>query len=428
MNFTQRLTKGWNAFLNKDPTIESDYSYYSVSGNQSNPAISHFAAGNDQSIIDATHHRMALDCASINIVHCKLDDNERFKEKIKGPLNECFSLSPNLDQTARQFWLDFYLSLFDWGVAVICPIEMNDENMNPNEKKNYGSTLPIANMRVGRVKQWKPDKVQVDVYCERDGKHHDLWYDKRAAVIVTNPFYNVMNRPNSVVSRLKNKLRLSDIIDEQSASNKFNMIIQMPYTIKTEGKRKSAEKRIRDLEAQLANNKYGIGYIDATEHIVQLNRSLENHILESIEFYKKLYYSQIGMTDEIMNGTADDTTMNNYYSRTIEPIPDTTCQEIKRKWLGLTALSQGQSIEFFRDPFKLIPVSQLPEIVDKFTRNEVMTTNEVRQIIGMKPSEDPRADELRNKNLSEAKGEQHIDVEGNDITEGYAEATNNPQE
>lgn len=427
MNFTQRLTKGWNAFLNKDPTIESDYSYYSVSGNQSNPAITRYASGNDQSIIDATHNRMAMDCASISIVHCKLDDNERFKEKIKGPLNECFSLSPNLDQTSRQFWQDFYLSLFDWGVAAICPIELNDENMNPNDKKNYGSALPVANMRVGRVKQWKPDKIQVDVYCERDGKHHDLWFDKRAVVVVTNPFYDVMNRPNSAAARLKNKLRLSDIIDEQSASNKFNMIIQMPYTIKTEGKRKSAEKRIRDLEQQLANNKYGIGYIDATEHIVQLNRSLENHILESIEFYKKLYYSQIGMTDEIMNGTADDTTMNNYYSRTVEPVLDTSCLEIKRKWLAQTALSQGQSIEFFRDPFKLIPVSQLPEIVDKFTRNEVMTTNEVRQIIGMKPSEDPRADELRNKNLSEAKGERHIDVEGNDITEGYTEATNNPQ-
>ena len=422
MGIIEQLNKGWNAFLNKDPTI-----YYSGGGRTYNPGTTRFARSRDQSIVDAILNRIAMDCASIDIVHCRLDTNERFKEKIPGPLNECLELSPNLDQTARQFRQDAVLSLLDIGTIAILPIATNDYD-DPNIIENYQKSIPVSNMRVGRVKEWKPERVLVDVYNEWTGEHEDLWCAKQAVCLVQNPFYDVMNRPNGAVTRLKNKLRLSDIIDEESTSNKFNMIIQMPYSIRTPGKRAAAEDRVKSLEKQLAESKYGIGYIDSTEHVTQLNRALDNHILESIKYYQDIVYSQFGITPEIMNGTADDTAMNNYYSRTVEPILAAICDEMKRKFLSKTARTQGQSIEFFRDPFKLIPVSQLPEIVDKFTRNEVMTTNEVRQVIGMRPSEDPRADELRNKNLSEAKGTQHIDVEGNDITEGYAEAGNNPQE
>lgn len=424
MNFRERITRGWNAFLNKDPTT-----YYNSYGSSSsyNRGSARFVNASDQSMVDAILNRIAMDAASIDIVHCRLDDNGRFKEIIDGPLNECLTIEANLDQTAREFRQDFVLRLLNDGVQAIVPIETDDFD-DPNIIENYAKSIPVSNMRCGRIKQWKPEQVCVDVYNEWTGEHEDLWFKKRAMSIVTNPFYDVMNRPNSAVTRLKNKLRLSDIIDEESTSNKFNLIIQMPYSIKTDGKRTSAEKRIKDLEEQLADNKYGIGYIDATEHITQLNRSLDNHILESIEYYQNLVYSQFGITPEIMNGTADDNVMNNYYSRTIEPILAAICDEMKRKFLSKTARSQKQSIEYFRDPWKLVPISQLPEIVDKFTRNEVMTTNEVRQVIGMKPSEDPRADELRNKNLSEAKGEQHIDVEGNDITKGYIDGTNNPQE
>ena len=424
MNFRERITRGWNAFLNKDPTT-----YYNSYGSSSsyNRGTARFVNASDQSMVDAILNRIAMDAASIDIVHCRLDDNGRFKEIIDGPLNECLTIEANLDQTAREFRQDFVLRLLNDGVQAIVPIETDDFD-DPNIIENYAKSIPVSNMRCGRIKQWKPEQVCVDVYNEWTGEHEDLWFKKRATSIVTNPFYDVMNRPNSAVTRLKNKLRLSDIIDEESTSNKFNLIIQMPYSIKTDGKRASAEKRIKDLEEQLADNKYGIGYIDATEHITQLNRSLDNHILESIEYYQNLVYSQFGITPEIMNGTADDNVMNNYYSRTIEPILAAICDEMKRKFLSKTARSQKQSIEYFRDPWKLVPISQLPEIVDKFTRNEVMTTNEVRQVIGMKPSEDPRADKLRNKNLSEAKGEQHIDVEGNDITKGYIDGTNNPQE
>lgn len=426
MRITERLSKGWNAFLNKDPTIQN--SYYSAGYSSSiNPGTTRFARARDQSIVDAIYNRIAMDCASIDIMHCRLDDNGRFQEKIIGPLNTCLELEPNLDQTARQFRQDAAISLLDWGTIAIVPVE-TDDNDDPNLIENYQSSIAVSNMRVGKIIEWKPNQILVRLYNEWTGEHEDLWFSKRAVCVIQNPFYDIMNRPNSAVTRLKNKLRLSDIIDEESTSNKFNMIIQMPYSIKTEGKRAAADKRIKDLEEQLAENKYGIGYIDATEHITQLNRALDNHILDSIQYYTDLVYAQFGLTPEIMNGTAEDTVMNNYYSRTIEPILSAICDEMKRKFLSKTARSQKQSIEFFRDPFKLVPVSQLPEIVDKFTRNEVMTTNEVRQVIGMRPSADPRADELRNKNLSEAKGEQHVDVEGNDITRGYAEATNDPQE
>ena len=353
MNFRERITRGWNAFLNKDPTT-----YYNSYGSSSsyNRGTARFVNASDQSMVDAILNRIAMDAASIDIVHCRLDDNERFKEIIDGPLNECLTIEANLDQTAREFRQDFVLRLLNDGVQAIVPIETDDFD-DPNIIENYAKSIPVSNMRCGRIKQWKPEQVCVDVYNEWTGEHEDLWFKKRATSIVTNPFYDVMNRPNSAVTRLKNKLRLSDIIDEESTSNKFNLIIQMPYSIKTDGKRASAEKRIKDLEEQLADNKYGIGYIDATEHITQLNRSLDNHILESIEYYQNLVYSQFGITPEIMNGTADDNVMNNYYSRTIEPILAAICDEMKRKFLSKTARSQKQSIEYFRDPWKLVPIS-----------------------------------------------------------------------
>jgi hypothetical protein len=309
----------------------------------------------------------------------------------------------------------------EWGVAAVVPITTDDpEEDNPGYYAGR-KTIPVSNMRVGRIVQWNCQKVQVNVYDEWHGDRKDIWVDKSAVCIIENPFYDVMNKPNSALRRLKNKLRLSDIMDEQSANNKFNLIIQMPYSIKTPAKEKIAEDRIAKLEKQLTTSGYGIGYIDATEHVTQLNRALDNHILDSIEYYQKMVFDQLGLTPEILNGTATEEQMNNYYTRTIEPILVAICEELKRKFLSKTARSQKQSIEFYRDPFKLLPVTQIPEIADKVTRNEIMTSNEVRQAIGMRPSKDPRADELRNKNLSEAKGEEHVDINGREFDNSQQE-------
>ena len=417
MKISERITKGWNAFMNKDPTYGLDQSYngYTVH-TVSNPGTVRFMTGSDQSIVDAIVNKIAVDVSSVEIVHCKLDETERYEDKIKSPLQTCLELEANIDQAATAFRLDLASSILDWGVATIVPIETDDKDIDPNSAE--GQTIPITNMRVGKVVAWAPQKVQVSVYDEWAGIRRDIWCEKRGCCVIQNPFYDVMNRPNSALRRLKNKLRLSDIIDEQTASNKFNLIIQMPYSIKTPGKEKLAEDRVAKLEKQLAKSDYGIGYIDATEHITQLNRALDNHILESIEYYTKMTFDQLGLTPEILNGTASEEQMNNYYTRTVEPILTAICEEIKRKFLSKTARSQKQSIEFYRDPFKLLPVTQIPEIADKVTRNEIMTSNEVRQAIGMRPSKDPNADELRNKNLSEAKGEEHVDINGRIISRG----------
>ena len=411
MKITERLNKGWNAFMNKDPTMNMDPTtpaYYSAA----NPGTVRFIRGNDQSIVDALINKIANDVASVEMVHCKLDDNERYENKIPGPIQECLEVEANIDQSATAFRLDLAISILEWGVAAIVPITTDDpEQDNPNYYAGR-KTIPVSNMRVGRIVQWAPRKVLVNVYDEWHGDRKDVWFDKSAICIIQNPFYDVMNRPNSALRRLKNKLQLSDIMDEQSANNKFNLIIQMPYSIKTPAKEKLAEDRIAKLEKQLTSSAYGIGYIDATEHVTQLNRALDNHILESIEYYQKMVFDQLGLTPEILNGTATEEQMNNYYTRTVEPILVAICEEIKRKFLSKTARSQKQSIEFYRDPFKLLPVTQIPEIADKVTRNEIMTSNEVRQAIGLRPSQDPRADELRNKNLSEAKGEEHVDIDG----------------
>ena len=420
MKFTERFSKGWNAFMNKDPTndLPSSMNSYTIYSS-SNPGTVRFITGSDQSIIDAIINKIAVDVASVEIVHCKLDDTERYEDKINSPLQSCLELEANIDQAATAFRLDLASSILDWGVATIVPIETDDENIDPNSAE--GKSIPVTNIRVGKVVAWDPRKVQTNVYNEWTGQRQDIWCEKSGCCVIQNPFYDVMNRPNSALRRLKNKLRLSDIMDEQSANNKFNLIIQMPYSIKTPAKEKIAQDRVEKLEKQLSQSAYGIGYVDATEHITQLNRALDNHILESIEYYQKMVFDQLGLTPEILNGTASEEQMNNYYTRTVEPILTAIVEEIKRKFLSKTARSQKQSIEFYRDPFKLLPVTQIPEIADKVTRNEIMTSNEVRQAIGMRPSKDPRADELRNKNLSEAKGEEHVDINGRTITKGQQE-------
>lgn len=417
MRIGERITKGWNAFMNKDPTGNLTGSHYGYSSyNSANPGSVRLLHGTDQSIIDAVINKFAIDAASVEIVHCKLDETERYEEKIYGPIQTCLELEANIDQAATAFRLDLVSSMLDWGVAAIVPIETDDTDaQDPNYMET--KTIPISNIRVGKIIEWAPQKVKVEVYNEWTGYREELWMNKSAVCIIQNPFYDVMNRPNSALRRLKNKLRLSDIIDDQTANNKFNLIIQMPWSIKSDGRRAMAEDRVKKLEDQLSNSKFGIGYIDATEHITQLNRALDNHILESIQYYQKLLYDQLGITPEILNGEADEEKMNNYYTRVIEPILVAICEEIKRKFLSKTARSQRQSIEFYRDPFKLLPVTQIPEIADKVTRNEIMTSNEVRQAIGMRPSKDPKADELRNKNLSEAKGEEHVDINGRKISE-----------
>lgn len=417
MKISERFNKGWNAFMNKDPTEQVDLGTQVYYGS-SNPGTVRFYRGNDQSIVDALINKIANDVASVEIVHCKLDETERYEDKIPGPIQECLEIEANIDQAATAFRLDLALSILEWGVAAIVPITTDDpEEGDPNYYAGR-KTIPVSNMRVGKVVQWAPRKVQVNVYDEWKGDRKDIWIDKSAVCIIQNPFYEVMNKSNSSLRRLKNKLRLSDIMDEQSANNKFNLIVQMPYSIKTPAKEKIAEDRIAKLEKQLTNSAYGIGYIDATEHVTQLNRSLDNHILEAIEYYQKMVFDQLGITPEILNGTATEEQMNNYYTRIVEPILVAICEEIKRKFLSKTARSQKQSIEFYRDPFKLLPVTQIPEIADKVTRNEIMTSNEVRQAIGMRPSKDPGADELRNKNLSEAKGEEHVDINGREFDRG----------
>ncbi len=426
MRIGERLNKGWNAFMNKDPTEEStrvpnDYVYFGTA----NPGTVRVLRGNDQSMVDALINKIANDVAHVELTHCKLDGSDRYEEKIPGPITNCLEVEANVDQAATAFRIDLVSSILDWGVAAIVPVETEDpEEADPNyyaERK----TIPVCNMRVGRIVQWAPQQVQLSVYNEKKGQRQDIWMDKRAVCIIENPFYDVMNRPNSALRRLKTKLALSDIIDEQSADpNKFNLIVQMPYSIKTPAKEKIAQDRIAKLEKQLSKSQYGIGYIDATEHVTQLNRALDNRILESVEYYWKMLLDQLGLTLEILNGSASEEVMNNYYTRIIEPILVAICEEIKRKFLSKTARSQKQSIEFYRDPFKLVPVTQMPELADKVTRNEIMTSNEVRQGMGMRPSKDPSADELRNKNLSPAKDEEHVDIDGKTFSKSQQKESN----
>ena len=384
-----RLRHAWNAFRNRDPTeqfkdIGESYYY--------RPDRVRLTRGNERSIVTSIYNRIAIDVASIDIKHCRLDDNERFVSEIDSNLNSCLTLEANIDQTARAFRQDIVMSMFDEGCVAIVPV---DTTLDPNKTNSYD----ILSMRTGKILEWYPQHVKVRVYNEKTGRKEDITVPKSTVGIIENPLYSIINEPNSTMQRLIRKLSLLDITDEQTASGKLDLIIQLPYVIKTEARRQQAENRRKDIEMQLASSKYGIAYTDGTERITQLNRSVENNLLKQIESLTSTLYSQLGITQAILDGTADEKTMLNYNNRTIEPIVSAIVDEMKRKFLTKTARSQKQTILFFRDPFKLVPVNDIAEIADKFTRNEITTSNEIRQIIGLKPSDDPKADKLINSNI-----------------------------
>ncbi len=389
MPFGSRLKHAWNAFTGTDYTTYQDVG----PGYSSRPDRIRLTRGNERSIITSVYNRIALDVAALNVQHIRLDENGRFLSVIQDGLNTCLTVEANIDQTARAFIQDIVVSMLDEGCVAIVPV---DTTYDPSVTGSYD----IQTMRVGKILDWYPQHVRVRLYNERTGTKENILVPKSTVAIVENPLYAVVNEPNSTMQRLIRKLNLLDVIDEQSGSGKLDLIIQLPYVIKTEARRQQAENRRKDIEAQLSGTKYGIAYADGTERITQLNRSVNNNLMSQIEYLTSMLYSQLGITQSILDGTADEKTMLNYNNRTIEPIISAIVDEMKRKFLTKTARSQSQSISFFRDPFKLVPVNDIAEIADKFTRNEIMTSNEIRQVIGMKPSDDPRADELRNKNLS----------------------------
>lgn len=391
-SFGARLKHAWIAFRSRDSTpnySDGGSSYYS------RPDRVRFTRGNERSIVTSVYNRIALDVAAISIKHCRIDENGRYLYDMKSGLNNCLNLEANCDQTGRAFIQDVVMSLLDEGCVAIVPI---DTDLDPKVTKSYD----IFSMRTGKIIEWRPSDVKVRVYNEQTGKKEEIWVPKKMTAIIENPLYAVINEPNSTMQRLVRKLGLMDVTDEQTASGKLDLIIQLPYVIKTDARRQQAENRRKDIEMQLAGSKYGIAYTDGTERITQLNRSVENNLMKQVEYLTNLLYSQLGITQTVLEGTADEQTMLNYYSRTIEPIVAAIVDEMKRKFLSKTARSQLQTIAFFRDPFKLVPINNIAEIADKFTRNEILTSNEVRQIVGMKPSEDPKADELRNSNISQA--------------------------
>lgn len=393
MSFGSRLKHAWNAFTGNIQMNYRDLGM-SYSYRADRPRMSR---GNERSIVTSVYNRIALDVAALNIQHVRLDENGRFLSVIDDGLNNCLTLEANVDQTARSFVQDVVISMFDEGSVAIVPV---DTTTDPNVSGSYD----IQSLRVGQILDWYPQHIRARVYNEQTGRKEDIVVPKSAVAIIENPLYAVINEPNSTMQRLIRKLNLLDVIDEQSGSGKLDLIIQLPYVIKTEARRQQAENRRKDIENQLSGSKYGIAYTDGTEHITQLNRSVNNNLMSQIEYLTSMLYSQLGITQSILDGTADEKTMLNYNNRTIEPIISAIVDEMKRKFLTKTARSQHQSISFFRDPFKLVPVNDIAEIADKFTRNEIMTSNEIRQVVGMKPSEDPRADELRNKNLSAPSG------------------------
>lgn len=393
MGFLEQLQHGWNAFLNKDPTRH----YVDIgAGYSQRPDRPRLTRGNERSIITSVYNRIALDVASITIQHCKLDENDRYVETIQSGLNNCLNLEANIDQTGRAFIQDVVMSMLDEGCVAIVPV---DTTLNPEVTGSYD----IDSMRVGKIMEWYPSHVKVKVYNERTGEKEDVLLPKSMVAIIENPLYAVMNEPNSTLQRLVRKLNLLDFIDEQSGSGKLDLIIQLPYVIKSESRRQQAENRRKDIEMQLAGSKYGIAYTDGTERITQLNRSVDNNLMGQIEYLTSMLYGQLGITQSVMDGTADEKTLLNYHSRSVEPIISAIVDEMKRKFLTKTARTQRQSIKFFKDPFKLVPVNDLAEIADKFTRNEILSKNEIRQVIGMKPSDDPKADQLINSNISQSK-------------------------
>lgn len=389
---TDRLVHAWNVFMNKDPTPR-----YNERGSSYRPDRPRFTKSNTRSMVTAVYNRIAIDAAAIDIRHVRLDNNGRYIEDISSGLNDCLTVEANIDQSARAFRQDIVMSMFDEGCVAIVPV---DTTVNPTI-----SSFDINSFRTAKVLEWYPDKVKVEVYNEKVGYKQEVVLPKRMVAIPENPLYSIMNEPNAIVQRINHKLNLLDAVDEQSSSGKLDLIIQLPYVIKTDARKKQAEERRKDIENQLTGSKYGIAYIDSTEHVTQLNRSLENNLMKQIEYLIDMFYSQLGITKGVMDGTADEKTMLNYYSRLIEPILSVIVDEMKRKFLTKTARTQKQSIVFFRDPFKLVPVNELAEITDKFTRNEVLTSNEIRQVIGIKPSDDPKADQLVNSNISQPNAE-----------------------
>ena len=410
-----RLKHAFNAFMNRDPTYYRNIG----SGYSIRPDRPRLSRGNERSIVTSIFNRIAIDVASIDIKHCRLDDNGRFIEEIDSGLNNCLGLEANIDQTGRAFIQDIVMSMLDEGCVAIVPV---DTTLNPKITNSYD----ILSMRTGKIIEWYPAHVKVRVYNDKIGEKEDIILPKKQVGIIENPLYAVVNEPNSNMQRLIRKLSLLDVTDEQTASGKLDLIIQLPYAVKSDLRKRQADDRVKAIEDQLATNKYGIAYIDGTEKVTQLNRSVENNLLKQIEYLTGMAFSQIGITQSILDGSADEKTMLNYYNRTIDPIISVIVDEMKRKFLTKTARSQQQSILYFRDPFKLVPVNDIAEIADKFTRNEIMTSNEIRQIVGMKPSDDPKADELRNSNISQSKEEDPMmDDPYGDETEDYDEGGKN---
>ena len=400
MGLTNRLQHAWNAFMNKDPTYYTPQYYGASYSNR--PDRPRLRRGNDRSIITSVFNRIALDVAEVDLKHCKLDKNGRYVEDVNSGLNNCLTLESNIDQTARSFIQDCVLSMFDEGCVALVPV---DTTKNPSLTDSYD----VLTMRTGAVLEWKPMHVKVRVYNDRTGEKEDITVPKSTVAIIENPLYAIINEPNSTAQRLMKKLSLLDVTDEQTASGKLDLIIQLPYIVKTEARRIQANTRRKEIEEQLTGSKYGIAYTDGTEKITQLNRPVENNLMSQVEYLTNQLFAQLGITQSILDGTADEKTMLNYYNRSIEPIVSAIVDEMKRKFLSKTARTQGQSIMAFRDPFRLVPVNDIAEIADKFTRNEILTSNEVRQIIGMKPSDDPKADKLVNSNIAQPEQDEQED-------------------
>ena len=389
-----KFKRAWNIFMNRDPTSYQAASYFGSSYGY-RPDRIRMTRGHERSIVTAICNRIALDVSSISLVHARVDENGHFLEYIDDTLHQCLTVEANLDQTGRALRQDIVMSMLDEGCVAVVPVEAD---FDPDENSSY----KIYSLRTGKILEWMPQHVRVRLYDERTGRFEEVVVAKKYTAIIENPLFAVMNEPNSTMQRLIRKLNILDAIDEQSGSGKLDLIIQLPYVIKSQARKEQAEQRRRDIEQQLSGSKYGIAYTDGTEHITQLNRGVENNLMSQIEYLTKMLYSQLGITESVMDGTANEETMLNYHNRTVEPILSAIADEMTRTFLTKTARTQNQAISFFRDPFKLAPVSQIAEIADKFTRNEIMTKNEFRSIIGMRPSDDPRADELRNSNINQA--------------------------
>lgn len=405
LSFGSRIRRAWNVFKNRDPMTDMPWRLGYGDSQRADRVI--LSSNNEKTIVNAIYNRIALDVASLKFRHVRLDENERFKEEMSTGLNEVLKTEANLDQSGRAFVHDMVLSMIDEGVVAAVPVETTDD-------PEVSSSYDILQMRVGPIVEWYPQHVKVRLYNSVTGQRQEFTFKKRDVAILENPFYAVMNAPNSTLQRLIRKLRLLDVIDEQAGSGKLDLIIQLPYTIRSEARQQQAEVRRKSVEDQLAGNKLGIAYIDSTEKVIQLNRSVENNLLKQVEYLTSMLYSQLGFSQSILDGTADEQTMLNYQNKTVEPLASTITDEFKRKFLTKTARTQGQSVMFFTEPFRITPVSQIAEIADKFTRNEILTSNEIRQIIGIKPSDDPKADELRNSNLNQEK-------QGDEPSGGFAD-------